>query len=223
MAIVGKFYPVLIGVLALVLAATGTPARAKSCEDRAVSAPTIRINVEFHKPVLRTNLSREVLRQQRKGPANPMGLTEVSYNYRMEMGIKFLPSSGGKGGCYEPSVIKVDFITNPVTVYLASELRNSTCAYRVTLAHENQHVDNARRAVQRNTHQLRDSILAALPKRMRPARSADDANRRLHAILKPIVEDMMQAVTSEANEHDAAMDTPEAYAAESRKCSDWPD
>jgi hypothetical protein len=220
---IGTLYPVLIAVLALGLATTvGTPARAKSCDDRTVSAPTIRINVEFHKPVLLTNLSRERLRRHRGGPAHPMGLTEVAYNHRMEMGVKFLPVTGGQGGCYEPAVIKVDIVTSPVKVYLASELKSSSCAYRVTLAHENRHVKNAREAVQRNTHQLRDTIQAALPKRMQPARSANDAVRKLQAILKPIVEEVMREVTSEAHARDVVMDTPDAYAAETAKCGDWP-
>ena len=222
MAIEKTLFLVSLGVLAMGLtAAAGAPARANGCTDRAVSAPNVRINVEFHRPTLQTNLSRTKLRQQRGGPAHPMGLTKVSYNHRMELGVKFQPSSGG-GGCYEPSVIKVDIVTSPVTVYLASELKKSSCAYRVTLAHENRHVDNARSALKNNTQRLRDVIRASLPKRMQPARSADDGVRKLHAILKPIINDVMSAVTGAARQKDVVMDTPEAYAAETRKCNDWP-
>lgn len=222
MAMIEKIYPAFLGALAIATAAVGTPAQAKSCGDKAVSAPTIRVNVEFQRPTLRTNLSQKKLRQRGGGPAHPMGLTKVAYNHRMELGVKFLPMSGGAGGCYEPSVVKIDIITSPVTVFLASELKKTSCAYRVTLAHENRHVDNARGALQRHTLQLRDTIRAALPKRMQPARSADAGVRKLQDILKPIVDDVMNAVTSDAHELDVAMDTPEAYAAETMKCSDWP-
>ena len=109
-----------------------------------------------------------------------------------------------------------------MTVYLASELKKNSCAYRVTLAHENQHVDNTREALQRHTQRLRDTIIAALPKWMQPARSGKDGARKLQAVLEPIVADMMKAMTGDAHKKDAAMDTPQAYAAETRKCGDWP-
>jgi len=222
MATPKKITLAIFGALAVTLTAGVTPAHAKRCDDLPVSAPTIRINVEFRSPTIRTNVSKAKLRQFHEGPANPMGLTKIAYVHRVGMGVNFQPMPGGKGGCYEPSVVKIDIIVGPVMVYLASELKSSSCAYRVTLAHENQHVDNTREALQRYTPRLRNDILAALPKWMQPARSGRDGARKLQAKLEPIVAKMMKAMTGDAHEKDAAMDTPQAYAAESRKCSDWP-
>ncbi len=205
-----------------VLVAGSAPAQANACRDKAASAPKIRLNVEFRSPSLQTNLSRKQLRSRGGGSAHLMGKTEVKRSYRMEMGIRYTKSPNGKGVCFEPTIVKVDIASDPVRIFLASELKTGSCAYRVTLDHEKRHVAIERKALNRHTADLRGELKRALPKHMQWAKSKNHAIEKNRDVLKRVLERTMAAVANEARNRHGEMDTPAAYRAETKKCNDWP-
>ena len=100
-------------------------------------------------------------------------------------------------------------------IHVAKDYTKGSCEYNVILEHEKQHASFEMHVLRKNERKLKAMVRNAVVKNIR--RSESVLNKATHIALMRF----WREVIPQANALHAKIDTPENYARESAKCSNW--
>ena len=131
----------------------------RACHE--IPSPPVAVNVEgrFADPILREDQSRAEISDKFGRPnVTLMGKTEIQKETEYNVQIRYFDSELSGGVCFSITMIDVVIAADPVTVYVANEHPRGTCEHRVTLEHENKHVEIERTALSRHSKRMRQQF-----------------------------------------------------------------
>ena len=132
--------------------------------------------------------------------------------------------SDGEGYCFWVQGIDVTLRYNSVEIYVASDYKKNSCAYREILRHEKQHVQIAQDNLDRYKPKVRFALTSLLipkagsPVRVESQEAAEQELQRLYErLLQPVYEEMLTAL----RDSQGAIDTPQEYRRVQSLCKHW--
>ena len=126
--------------------------------------------------------------------------------------------------CFWVDDIEVDLIYTALDVYIAKEYGPPSCAYRVILEHEKQHVAVLREHAERYTPDVRKALTSLLipdPKHPALVDSTEAAEQKIEALFQELLSPIFERMQVSIDQAQAALDTPEAYRQVYDSCDDW--
>lgn len=190
-------------------------------------AADFRASIEWLEPELIQDLaSADLPASRRRGQAFPganrrkLGSTESSLHVRTNLVVSELAADRG---CYALSRLVVNIVAGPVRIYVARELDPDSCPYRVTMAHEDKHVEVFREAAENLLWELENDMRAPSLRQSIPAETIQVAVERFRQAINLLVGDARRRVDEQATRRNGELDTRSAYRAEQDKCpmKDW--
>lgn len=151
-----------------------------------------------------------------------LGLT----SWQVAVRSRFLVSEiAGSPGCFALKKVEAVVDANPVKVFVARELKDSSCPYRVTVRHEQRHVEIVRQSVAALAIDLRRGLDGPALARVMPAPDVDIAVQRFSAAINLVTGDARRRIEEQAARRNGELDSPGSYRAEEAKCprGDWID
>ena len=136
-----------------------------------------------------------------------LGTLEMSYDYRM-----LVSGAGSSPACaqIESARLTVGLVSNRILI--SQSIADDRCRYDVTLAHEHQHAEVARRTLAAHTAVLEAEIVPRLKSASAAtAGSVDDATHAIAVRWKEIMDDFFRRLRLDHARAQAALDTPEEY------------
>jgi hypothetical protein len=215
-------------VLAVVMAAA-MPATAAAAECRIPGhegPPQLQVMATIAPAVQRHDRSKGELSAGnpalRQGQSEA-GLTSAQTGYQVRPQIWYLPL-GERTTCVVLQSVEVDWRISMLTIDIASNYPEGSCAYQAIKDHENQHVSLTRGAFERAAAELRLRLADAVRAYDRPvvmAVPAADAARAVAAQLETVVAAVAAAYERDVRQVNASIDTPASYARVQARCRDW--
>jgi len=154
--------PILAALAAVLVLAQASSALARDCP--VVPVPDFSASIDWLEPELIENVASDDLPASGNGrrgfpgaDRRKLGSTESSLLVRTSLIVSELDADRG---CFALSELDVQIVAGPVKVYVASELDSDSCPYRVTLAHEDRHVEVFRDAADALLDQLQGDMAA---------------------------------------------------------------
>ncbi|WP_281019832.1 MULTISPECIES: hypothetical protein [unclassified Minwuia] len=184
-------------------------------------------SIEWLEPeLIQDQASAALPASQRRGQSFPganrrkLGSTESSLHVRTNLVVSELAADRG---CYALSRLVVNIVAGPVRIFVARELDPDSCPYRVTLAHEQKHVDVFREAAENLLAELENDMRVPSMRQSIPAETIQVAVERFRQAINVLVGDARRRVDQEATRRNGELDTRSAYRAEQEKCpmQDW--
>jgi TPR repeat protein len=111
-----------------------------------------------------------------------------------------------------------------VDVFVASEYPWGSCPYKAILAHEEEHVDVARRNLDKFAPLIEkalDSTLIPTGRNAALFESPDDARQHMLDLADEILEPIVEAMIKALKKAQKIVDSPQSYARVWRRCSHW--
>ncbi|SDG96442.1 hypothetical protein [Roseospirillum parvum] len=153
--------------------------------------------------------------------AGTVGLTHAQHrmDYQVQYSVYDRPAGGA---CVYLTRLEATFGYTAMDIYVAREYAEGSCAYSVTLQHENQHVRINRAVLSRHRGRIRNALVGQL-KRFNPVIVADPARAGdvIVGRLKTGMAPYLAAFENDRDASNATIDTPENYRTTSALCSDW--
>ncbi len=179
-------------------------------------------SIEWLEPeLIQDQASAALPASRRRGQGFPganrrkLGSTESSLHVRTSLVVSELAADRG---CYALSRLVVNIVAGPVRIFVASELDPDSCPYRVTLAHEDKHVEVFREAAENLLAELENDMRVPSMRQAIPAETIQVAVERFRQAINVLVGDARRRVDAEATRQNGALDTRSAYRAEQDKC-----
>ena len=135
--------------------------------------------------------------------------------------------------CFEPTNIDLSF--NWVKVWVASELKTATCAYRAVAEHEQKHVDIAHEVLRKYARNLALAFdKAKIPSKAKPLEiqnskpAYDAAHKKYGAVVTQVVKaeyiSKLQAIYNEIGTRWKRLDSKSEYSRVRKSCreAEWP-
>ena len=132
---------ILLPVLLIANNGSDGSARAATCVARPtqwnIGGDSGQVNLMRSLPSRRLPVNSAPLKGQFRA-----GVTAARFSHRIQLTVESLPK---QPGCFRLAEVNINFsIISPIRVHIASELKEGTCPYNVTLTHEFRHVEIAR-------------------------------------------------------------------------------
>lgn len=190
-------------------------------------AADFQASIEWLEPeLIQDQASAALPASQRRGQSFPganrrkLGSTESSLHVRTNLVVSELAADRG---CYALSRLVVNIVAGPVRIFVARELDPDSCPYRVTLAHEQKHVDVFREAAENLLAELENDMRVPSMRQSIPTETIQVAVERFRQAINVLVGDARRRVDQEATRRNGELDTRSAYRAEQDKCpmQDW--
>ena len=217
--------PILAALAAVLVLAQASSALARDCP--VVPVPDFSASIDWLEPELIENVASDDLPASGNGrrgfpgaDRRKLGSTESSLLVRTSLIVSELDADRG---CFALSELDVQIVAGPVKVYVASELDSDSCPYRVTLAHEDRHVEVFRDAADALLDQLQGDMAAPSLRQSIPGKDIKVAVEIFSQAINVVVGDARRKVDAQAKRRNAALDTRSSYRAEQDKCPirDW--
>jgi hypothetical protein len=193
------------------------------------NSPIVRVQAQIPATTLdHTKTAREISllarsASGRRSSADNAGLTRARRTMQMRLATEGGTATGGRMPFWITD-LEVTPRYRSVTVYIAREYAAASCEYRVTLAHENEHVRADTELLEAYAGRMRAALVFAdIPTEQNPLSVASEeegkraVGTRLRAILTPVYAELRQRLHA-AN---SALDTPANYSLVHAQCSNW--
>ena len=222
----------LVGVcrlgLAVLAALLCRPAGAEECHIAGHDhPPQVRLDAAMAEPVYFRTMNKSEM-TARHGllmtGQTELGLTTSEVELEVRPKMWFQPQPGGGRGCAVLDSVDVVFRIEKVRVDIASDFPTDSCAYRVILDHENQHVAFTRQAFGAVLPEMRRLLAQSAALRRSQWVPAHSNEAALRAVLAGIEADIRPAYLDyqrEARRLNASIDTPQSYRALHQRCRQW--
>ena len=156
------------------------------------------------------------------GEGNPathrtLGLTQTEFRQDAEIEIVGLQDANGARACARPR-IRVELSMAPMTVYVASELRDIPCARSVVLEHEMKHVAVYRRHMADAARELEATLPRLFGQRIIAARDPGAGEAQVRRELQAFLAEFSARADVELKRRQDAVDSAEEYARVSNAC-----
>lgn len=193
------------------------------------NSPIVRVQAQIPAATLdHTKTAREIsalaaAESGRRSSADNAGLTRARLTMQMRPATAGGTATGGRMPFWITD-LEVTPRYRSITVYIAREYAATSCEYRVTRAHENEHVQADTELLEEYAGRMRAALVFAdLPTAENPLSVASTAEgeqaveTRLRGILTPVYDELRQRLHA-AN---GALDTPASYSLVHAQCSNW--
>lgn len=139
-----------------------------------------------------------------------LGLAQTQLKWGVSISSRGLTHRLGGQHCMRPT-IEVKLAFDPMTILVAREQPEGSCAFNITMEHERKHVRIYERFLDRVAPQIEAELRSRIGNRILYFATEAEAERHVQTSLKeylaPMVDKSMQEVTA----LQAAIDTPEEY------------
>ncbi len=184
----------------------------------------IKLKIDIPTPRLHHNLSiAELNRKALRGPGHRvLGLVEAGLEFGWTVGFEWQP--WGAGYCFWVRRTELAIRQPSPDIYVAREYRRSSCAYRVVLAHERQHMKISREQINRYLPRLRWVLTSLrIPTGGRPifVAFAEEAKAEVRGLMKELAEPLFREMGQALRAAHAKLDSPASYRRLRRKCKRW--
>ena len=227
---VGVLHCLAGGALALAIGAASGSAWAQARSPVAcpvLAMPTIRFELAVSPPYYVHDQTIEQMQDLSAKRGSPidfrhrlLGVTVI--NPKFAISGKGQTLRHGNVSCVYFTELKAMWGWDSMSVYVAREFAEDSCAYRAVMDHENQHVAVHNQAIEDFAPLAREAMERAI-RAMGPVVSTDP-NRAFDLMMNDI-NARVQPIVREFNafnlRRNGALDTPESYAAVSARCTDW--
>ncbi len=146
-----------------------------------------------------------------------LGQTRAEFRQDAEIEIAGLHDANGARACSRPQ-IRVELSMAPMTVYVASELRDVPCARSVVLEHEMKHVAVYRQYLADAVRELEATLPRLFGQRIIVARDPGAGEAQVRRELQAFLAEFSARADVELKRRQDAVDTAEEYARVSNAC-----
>ncbi len=149
-----------------------------------------------------------------------LGLMQSQLEFSNRLELRTLEQDGGH--CYWIRSIDLLLRYRSLDIFVASDYRRDSCAFRAILSHERDHVRVARQYLNRfetSFHQALNS--SAVPTPSRPAFTRRAPKAEAQDVVSSLIQPVFEELNAAMSRAQAALDTPEQYARIRSACSDW--
>jgi len=193
-----------------------------SFETRCARLPPSRIEVRQHAIEIVTDYDlpyHELTRLSEDNPAThrTLGLTKTEFRETAQIEIQGLRDRRSGRACSRPQ-IGLELTMEPMTVYVARELRNNRCARDAVLEHEMKHVAAFREHMAKTARVLDATLPRLFGQRLIFAGDEVAAEAQVRGELQAFLTEFTASNARELKERQAAVDTPEEYARVNGAC-----
>jgi hypothetical protein len=146
-----------------------------------------------------------------------LGQTRAEFRQDADIEIAGLHDASGARACSRPQ-IRVELSMAPMTVYVASELKNIPCARSVVLEHEMKHVAVYRQYMADAALELEGTLPQLFAQRIIVARDPGAGEAQVRRELQAFLAEFSARADVELKRRQDAVDTAEEYARVSNAC-----
>ncbi len=126
------------------------------------------------------------------------------------------------GHCYWIQHIDVLLRFQSLDIFIASEYRRDSCAYRAILSHERDHVRVAREQLNRFAPKFRQALHSRdVPSPNNPGFTTGSPSTEIETIVAELIGPVFEELNATMAAAQAQLDTPQEYAKIQARCSDW--
>jgi hypothetical protein len=185
-------------------------------------APQLTVTTQFDGPTLDRSLGSSSLGAELGGNSSgyvTQGLTKTNSYVRRNISVSLVSTRDGQV-CANIENIEVQIgLEGPAQVFVASEIEPGSCRDRVTIEHEQLHINHAFEAQQKSKQAI-EQYLALSLRRIVPvvAPDADQATALVGAQLDALIDQIIVPIEAERSAKDRAIDTPSSYRALTAAC-----
>lgn len=188
------------------------------------------LNITANMPPVTYNhtLSGSEIKALKEGPTTLLdnaGLTKVRYDPSpLDYISASISARFGNRRCVWAHQINLDLSYPWIKLYIAREYPLGSCNYSVTLAHEQEHLTDAKQLLKKYQEKIQDALRKApIPHEYLPypAASEAEAEEDIEAMIKTISEPIMDAFHEELIKKRSDRDTPENIERVHQQCPNW--
>lgn len=208
---------------ALLFLVLGTPLAYALDECASLPAPSVQVKRLEARVLMNFDHSYKTLNKLGAELARPqhqiLGLTRGQAVVRYELKITRLVDPSGRWECASPQIV-VSYGFNPITVYVAREFPQGSCAYKEIYDHEVRHLE----AYRQHAEKMEKDVAAALTQRFAsgsPWRGpVGQAQERLQQELSERWVPYMTMMLNQVEPEQARIDSREEYERIASSCND---
>ena len=207
-----------LAIAALALLVAAAPAfAADPCARLDDYRATPRTSLEVARPEIRNDLPLTVMKGHKgRGESILMGKIHVEKQYRFETNYKIYKAPSGGGICVAIDKVTVKMDLTPVTIFIAERSKPGSCEYKITLRHEQKHLQYEREAMEAELRRLEGTIRA----RRKPFAAQDeaDAKRRAEKMIGGWVKTAVKNASAAAERNHIRLDSVNNAKREADQC-----
>lgn len=198
------------------------PSEAGSCGRKNVT-PKVSVTVEkgdvtYSRDRGKADLSREHRRIGQDLEVRGLTVAYPMLRYR----ISHRSVRAGKGYCVYPSNVEATVGYSRIQVWVASEFRKGSCAYKAVLKHEKEHVAAHYKALRNHKTRIKRRLQKVV-RGFRPIRidKGEDATKAIGKVIDEKMNGVLTTMMNEAEDLNAEIDLPKSYRKVDKKCRKW--
>jgi len=139
-----------------------------------------------------------------------LGLVEAEIRSEASVGLNGIKQTLGGRYCMRPSLtVKLAF--EPMTLFIANEQPEGSCAFRITMAHELKHIAVYQEYLDEFASRVQGDLGRALGDEIVYVSSQAQADAHVRSVLDKTLAPYMQAVQDEVRARQARVDSPAEY------------
>ena len=193
-----------------------------SFEARCARLPPSRIDIRQQPVVVTVNDELPHRDLTRLGGDHPdarltLGLAKTEFRQQVAIELNGLSDTGSKRSCARPD-ITVELSMTPMTVYLASELRDNACGRAAVQEHEMKHVAAFREHLADAARRLSDDLPRLFGQSVIVAPDPQAGEEQVQRALQQFLSDFKAASARELQQLQERVDSPDEYARVNGAC-----
>ena len=205
---------------------TVSPVFAKNATSFCTAINTqVNMKLNMSVPTYITTLSRRDFLKKAKGKISPYTLGLTVSQLQLNGKAKAITTRNGNQVCVGISELDIALEDPNLTVYIDKKYAPSSCAYKTIREHEKYHVAVSQQAMLFFKSDIEKALKAAVQSTP-PVILADNdtvqsaLGRQFDSVIRKL-DPLIQHINNKIQEKNAAIDTPESYAATHTLCKDW--
>jgi len=140
-----------------------------------------------------------------------LGLVETEIRSEASLGLNGIKQTFGGRYCMRPNLaVKLAF--EPMTLFVASEQPEGSCAYRITMEHELKHIAVYQESLEKFGARVREDLERVLGNEIVYLGSQSEADAHVRTVIEKTLTPYMQAILDEVRAKQARVDSPAEYA-----------
>lgn len=208
-------------IVALSIFLCTTQVMAASCPN---DKPRIIVSASQGKVKYITNMARkDFIAKYPWTPNTTLGLTVAKLSVQMSGEPRIVTNA--RHSCVSLKEVSFQIGYDDILVYIHKDYKPGSCQYRVVKEHENYHVSVHRQAMRFFKSDIekaiRKSVASLKPQVVSSSAEAQRVVNTQFAKIQKDIQPLIDHINKKIAEKNAAIDTPESYAASSKLCKSW--
>ena len=139
-----------------------------------------------------------------------LGLVEAEIHSEVSLGLNGIKQTFGSRYCMRPNLtVKLAF--EPMTLFIANEQPEGSCAFRITMEHELKHISVYQQYLDEFAARVQSDLGRALGDQIVYVGGQAQADAHVRSVLEKTLAPYMQAVQDEVRARQARIDSPAEY------------